>query len=311
MTRASLERIDGEQHQRALDVTLDAAGKNTPLQDGDIVRVLPISPSFDQTVTVRGNVADPGRFAWHPGMKLSELLPNSQSLVTRDYWQKRNQLGLPSPVFQPDYAQRFTAYRQTQAESQRQYLLYLQQGPGETALRCSSRRAERAEGISRGRTAAASSATTAPPGIRTRRRQSNNMPSAEWQPTSEVTLAGRADTRGRCQTSRRRVRRTRSRATTRSVADRWRIEQRMARTENTSMARYLNDVSLMAPEIDWSYAVIERMDPVTLKTTLIPFDLGKLVREHDASQDLAVSRTTSSRSSRRRISGCRRASRPS
>ena len=88
--------------------------------------MLPISPSFDKTVTLRGNVADPGRFAWHPGMKLSELLPNSQSLVTRDYWQKRNQLGLPSPVFQPDYAQRFTAYRAAQAESQRQYFLYLQ-----------------------------------------------------------------------------------------------------------------------------------------------------------------------------------------
>jgi protein involved in polysaccharide export with SLBB domain len=69
-----------------------------------------------------------------------------------------------------------------------------------------------------------------------------------------------------------------------SLAD----EQRMARTENTSTARYLNDVSLMAPEIDWSYAVIERMDPVTLKTSLIPFDLGKLVRDHDPSQDLAV-----------------------
>ena len=52
------------------------------------MRVLPISPSFDKTVTVRGNVADPGRFAWHPGMKLSELLPNSEALVTRDYWQK-------------------------------------------------------------------------------------------------------------------------------------------------------------------------------------------------------------------------------
>jgi protein involved in polysaccharide export with SLBB domain len=69
-----------------------------------------------------------------------------------------------------------------------------------------------------------------------------------------------------------------------SLAD----EQRIARTENIATARYLNDVSLMAPEIDWSYAVIERMDPVTLKTTLVPFDLGKLVKEHDASQDLAI-----------------------
>jgi hypothetical protein len=42
------------------------------------------------------------------------------------------------------------------------------------------------------------------------------------------------------------------------------------------------------PEIDWSFAVIERLDPVTLRTSLIPFDLGKLVLDHDASQDLAV-----------------------
>ncbi len=284
LSRASLERIDGEQHQRALDVTLDAAGKNTPLQDGDIVRVLPISPSFDQTVTVRGNVADPGRFAWHPGMKLSELLPNSQSLVTRDYWQKRNQLGLPSPVFQPDYEQRFTAYRATQAESQRQYLLYLQQDQ-EKRLYDQQHPAQSAQQGQGGGTGA-SSATTAPTGdLNAQGEQSNGMPSgsnsADEVPLPEVQIPGtvqsqstqaqspipRNDTIGGG-----------------SLAD----EQRIARTENISMARYLNDVSLMAPEIDWSYAVIERMDPVTLKTTLVPFDLGKLVKDHDASQDLAV-----------------------
>jgi glycosyltransferase involved in cell wall biosynthesis len=47
-------------------------------------------------------------------------------------------------------------------------------------------------------------------------------------------------------------------------------------------------VRLSAPEIDWSYAVIERMDPDTLKTTLIPFDLGKLVMDHDTSRNLAL-----------------------
>ena len=48
------------------------------------------------------------------------------------------------------------------------------------------------------------------------------------------------------------------------------------------------EVRLTAPEIDWSYAVIERLDPQTLKTSLIPFDLGKLVLNHDASQNLTV-----------------------
>jgi protein involved in polysaccharide export with SLBB domain len=45
---------------------------------------------------------------------------------------------------------------------------------------------------------------------------------------------------------------------------------------------------VLAPEIDWSYAVIERLDSETLKTTLFPFDLGKLVLQHDASQDLEL-----------------------
>jgi protein involved in polysaccharide export with SLBB domain len=48
------------------------------------------------------------------------------------------------------------------------------------------------------------------------------------------------------------------------------------------------EVELPAPEIDWDYAVIERIDSETLKTELIPFDLGKLVIQHDASQDLEL-----------------------
>jgi protein involved in polysaccharide export with SLBB domain len=47
-------------------------------------------------------------------------------------------------------------------------------------------------------------------------------------------------------------------------------------------------VRLLAPDIDWDYATVERIDPDTLKTTLIPFDLGKLVLQHDASQDLEL-----------------------
>ena len=48
------------------------------------------------------------------------------------------------------------------------------------------------------------------------------------------------------------------------------------------------DVGPVAPEIDWNYAVIERLDAETLKTILLPFDLGRLVLQHDTSQDLAL-----------------------
>jgi protein involved in polysaccharide export with SLBB domain len=47
-------------------------------------------------------------------------------------------------------------------------------------------------------------------------------------------------------------------------------------------------VQLPAPEIDWDYAVIERLDPDTLKTELLPFDLGRLVLNHDAAADLEL-----------------------
>ena len=48
------------------------------------------------------------------------------------------------------------------------------------------------------------------------------------------------------------------------------------------------DIRLSAAEIDWSYAVIERLDPVTLKNSLLPFNLGALVLDHDSSQDLEL-----------------------
>ena len=92
------------QSRTVVDITLEGAGLATPLQQADLLRVLPISPQFQNTVTLRGNVAETGRFAWHPGMRLSEIIPDSQSLITRDYWERRNQLGVPGPEFKPEYA---------------------------------------------------------------------------------------------------------------------------------------------------------------------------------------------------------------
>ena len=68
LTRASIERVDAEKNRTVVDVSLQApTGLGTPLQQGDLLRVLPISPQFQNTVTLRGNVAETGRFSWHPG----------------------------------------------------------------------------------------------------------------------------------------------------------------------------------------------------------------------------------------------------
>ena len=49
-----------------------------------------------------------------------------------------------------------------------------------------------------------------------------------------------------------------------------------------------NDVKLSEPDIDWSYAVIERQNKTNLTTSLLPFNLGKVVLEGDSSQNLEL-----------------------
>ncbi len=78
LVRASLERLDANKNRTVLDIPLEGAGLATPLQQADLLRVLPISPQFQNTVTLRGNVAETGRFSWHPGMRLSDIIPDSQ-----------------------------------------------------------------------------------------------------------------------------------------------------------------------------------------------------------------------------------------
>jgi len=87
--RISVERIEDHAQRRAFELKTDAAGLATPLDDGDIVRINPIASDYRETVTLRGSVANPGRFLWHVGMKLSDLMPDRDSLVSRDYWWRR------------------------------------------------------------------------------------------------------------------------------------------------------------------------------------------------------------------------------
>jgi len=69
--RYSIERIDNHRERHAMEVASDASGLATPLADGDLVRVYSIVPVYRRTVILRGNTANPGRFAWHPGMRRS------------------------------------------------------------------------------------------------------------------------------------------------------------------------------------------------------------------------------------------------
>jgi protein involved in polysaccharide export with SLBB domain len=160
-TRMTVERIEDHEVRSVAEFSYRQS-ESEQVSAGDIIHVLSIVPRFDNAVTLRGNVANPGRYRWRQGMRIRDLIPNKESLLTRNYWQSENNL---------------VNGKATEYESL------------EPAANASSLRTE---------------------------------------------------------------------------------------------------VKLAAPEINWDYAVIERLDPVDLSTRLIPFSLRKAVLENDPSSNLLL-----------------------
>jgi protein involved in polysaccharide export with SLBB domain len=95
-SRVHVERISNHTDRSEIEVDLGAAD-SASVQDGDIVNVTSVIDRFQNAVTLRGNVANPGRFVWHQGMRISDLIPDREMLITRNYYQKLDQLGQNQP----------------------------------------------------------------------------------------------------------------------------------------------------------------------------------------------------------------------
>jgi len=216
--RLALERVSEDKQRQVLEFAMDAAGKAAKLQDGDILKIYSILPSYENTVTLRGNVANPGRYSFKPGMKISDLIPDKESLQSREYWWRRSHLGLPVPDYEASIAT-------------------MGRGPATTET---------------------------------------NTAGNFSQSVSQETLTGALTARSQPNTSS-----VTGQGTGSSI-----IASQLQATAANQTKR--NTVQLITPDIDWDFAVIERRDPQTLKTSLISFDLGKLVLNHDASQDLVL-----------------------
>ena len=93
--RAQLERIDTTQAKAARFVEefrVDAAGLLKLLRDGDVLTLLAISPEFANAVTLKGHVAQPLRYAYKPGMRISDLIPDRDALISPDFYRRKNLL---------------------------------------------------------------------------------------------------------------------------------------------------------------------------------------------------------------------------
>src|SRR6202050_432303 len=88
-SKITIDRLVDHQARKTLEFPYDEQSRAQPVKDGDIVRVFSIVPRFEDTVTLRGNVANPGRYPWKPGMRVRDLIPDAQALLTRRYWRNR------------------------------------------------------------------------------------------------------------------------------------------------------------------------------------------------------------------------------
>jgi protein involved in polysaccharide export with SLBB domain len=201
--KAVVERIEHHGTRRVEEFPLDQQGWMQPLKDGDVVRIFSLSPRFQNAVTLRGNVAHPGRVEWHSGMRLRDLIPNQEALITRDYWSAAN-AGAHSELPRNPRDNWSPAHANAQPES-----------------------------------------TRYPDGTRPVDMSSTTDVTADVAPATEATRPG-----------------------------------------NTSPKK--TDLIRTAPEINWDYAVIQRLNPQDLTPQLVPFNLGKLVLEGDAQNNLAL-----------------------
>jgi len=93
--RAQLERVDNTQARAARFVetfALDGNGLQKSLRDGDVLTLLAISPQFANAVTLRGHVAQPLRYPFTPGMRVRDLIPDRDALISPDFYRRKNLL---------------------------------------------------------------------------------------------------------------------------------------------------------------------------------------------------------------------------
>jgi len=90
--RAFLERIDANRNQpRSVEqFALNAQGLKRSLKNGDVLNITSITPDFSNAVVLRGNVDQAVRVPFKSNMRISDLIPSREYLITRSSVKRQN-----------------------------------------------------------------------------------------------------------------------------------------------------------------------------------------------------------------------------
>jgi len=80
---------------------ITAALEKFQVQDGDAIRISPILPYSDKTVYLDGHVFHPGKYPYHDGMKITDLIKGYSELLPEPYGKHAELIRLSQPDFHP------------------------------------------------------------------------------------------------------------------------------------------------------------------------------------------------------------------
>lgn len=248
-SKITIDRVLDHQARKTLEFPYDEQSRVLPLKDGDIVRVLSIVPRFEDTVTLRGNVANPGRYPWKPGMRISDLIPNAQALLTRDYW--RNRAAIVNG--------RATEYpiRTEPAENNR--AIFNQQNNSVVRYNLNNLNGQEPANPNTSNAAGNVNVPVNAATDRTGQTQQQSSSHSDILNTNARNLENQQN----------------------QLAP----EDGMTRSVIRNVA---DDLRRSAPEINWDYAVIQRVNPEDLSSKLIWMNPRKAIIEHDEQSNLEL-----------------------
>lgn len=241
--RVSLERINARAERAFDEFPLDAAGLRHDLKDGDVVRVYPVSPKITNSVTLRGNVAQPGRYLWHENMRVSDLIPSRDILITRQYWNRQNSI-VPVAPADDEFGSRPRLYRRNRNQ--------LDNGGGTSVNNVNNLNDE----------------TSNRPADATQ----NGVPGAAAN-DNDFDRSQRDQTEPYYDPTRPRLR------------DQRRGDAGLRSDEEQLPEELRTEVKHLGSEINWEYAVIERLNKNDLTTELIPFHLGTAIDQPSSAEN--------------------------
>ena len=249
LRRAYIERLNPKDipPRKLIDIDLSEAGKNTILLAGDIITIQPISMELANSVSLRGNVNQPSRFSWRQGLRIRDIIPSKEYLISKDSLRRQNEV-----LFDSNQRERTLRERELMSED----LLddpALDSRVDQKALRESSARIKEIE--------KSTSSNIADPysGAALKNNLVKNNAGKQSILDQEV----------RSVESFREARQARMFSSQAAV----KINERSGAISITESIGNLYD------EINWDYAVIERINRNNLEVVLMPFNLGNILND--------------------------------